>query len=92
VAKARLRGNLDRVQATVEGLLRQLAHYDNLPAQLNAGRQNTLDNAVYFANFLEEATAGPVDYQNFGQDLRTIQRFLTFACAHNSHTVFFEFG
>ncbi len=92
VAKERLRGNIDRVQATIEGLLSRLASYDDLPRRLDPGLQDTLQNAVYFASFLQEADAGPIDYHNFGQDLRTIQRFLALARVHSSHTVYFQVG
>jgi hypothetical protein len=91
-AKARLQDNLDRVQATVDGLLNGLASYDNLPARLDAGRRDTLNNATYFAYFGVEASANLPDYvYNFGKDLRTVQRFLAFARSHGSHTIYFEF-
>lgn len=92
-ANANLAGNLDNVLAIIEGLLSKLMAIDNLPGQLDAGHRDTLNNAVYFADFLREAGTGEIEYldNNFGQDLRAFQWFLHFAKSHGSTMVYFEY-
>ncbi|MBG8552550.1 hypothetical protein [Hymenobacter guriensis] len=90
-AKTRLSGNVDRVLATVEGLLGALAIVDNLPAHLD-DEQGRLDNTVYFADFLKPAGEGELDHldNNFGQDLRAFRYFLLLVKQHGGTTVYFE--
>lgn len=90
-AKAGLQDNLDRVQATVEGLLSGLARIENLPQRLATSRHASLE---YFASFHAEIAPVSADHkpQSFQQDLHTLHQFLLFARHHGSRTVHFEFG
>lgn len=89
--KARLTGNLDRVTATIEGLLGKLAEITNLPSLLTDNGLDTLGNDVYFADFWLDRENGYID-NSFGQDLRNFKRFLDYARSKGSKTVYFEYG
>ncbi|MBF9140198.1 hypothetical protein [Hymenobacter properus] len=89
--KARAAGNLDRVLATVEGLLNRLAPVDNLPSLLKNEGFTSGDYEPYFGNFLTDTGDGYIG-NNFGQDLRNLKRHLNYIKAAGGTTVFFEFG
>jgi hypothetical protein len=89
-ANAALAGNIDRVTATVKGLLMQLATVEDLPSRLRPDKENTLDSTAYFANFSASRMSA---YDNtFGQDLRNFKNFLDYAKGLRSETVFFVYG
>lgn len=90
-AKARLAGNINRVAATIDGLLRKLHGINDLPNLLTAHGHDTLDHKIYFADFLLDRENGYID-NSFGQDLRNFKRFLEFAKSKGSSTVYFELG
>lgn len=89
--KANLAGNIDKVLATVEGLLSKLADVPNLPSLLDNYEYDTLYSPVYFSDFHLDRENGYID-NSFGQDLRNFRRFLEYAKSKGSTTVYFEFG
>ena len=90
-AKARLAGNVDRVQATVEALLTRLSEVDDLPHRLTAADDAEADYAPYFADFLSNPGDGYID-NNFGQDLRNFNSYLHYVKEAGGTTVFFTYG
>ncbi|SES92031.1 hypothetical protein [Hymenobacter actinosclerus] len=89
-ASAAMAGNIDRVTATVEGLLTQLTTMEDLPSRLRPDPEDTLYATAYFANF---SAARMNAYDNtFGQDLRNFRSFLEYAKGKGSETVFFVYG
>ncbi len=89
--KAAFTGNLPAVLATVQQLLERLAHVDNLPSLLNAHGNDILGYEYYFADFLVDKGKGYIG-NNFGQDLRNLERFLQFAQSHGATTAWFSYG
>jgi dynactin complex subunit len=87
---AALAGNIDRVTATVEGLLTQLTTMEDLRSRLRTDEEDTLYSTAYFANFSASRMNA---YDNtFGQDLRNFKNFLDYAKGKGSETVFFVYG
>ncbi|MBO2013127.1 hypothetical protein [Hymenobacter negativus] len=83
-------GNIDRVTATVEGLLTQLTTMDDLLSRLRPIEEDTFYSTAYFANFSASRMNA---YDNtFGQDLRNFKNFLDYAKGKGSETVFFVYG
>lgn len=89
--KAAFTGNLPAVLATVQQLLAQLARIDNLPALLDAHGNDILGYEYYFTDFLVDKGQGYIG-NNFGQDLRNLERFLQFAQSHGATTAWFSYG
>jgi len=90
-AKEKLKGNINRVIDTIDGLLSKLPNIDNLPSLLNHGTRDTLNSKVYFADFSIDACKGYIG-NNFGQDLRNFKRFLEHAKSKGAQTVYFIYG
>lgn len=89
-SNAAMAGNIDRVTATVEGLLTQLATIEDLPSRLRLDKEDTLYSTAYFANFSASRMNA---YDNtFSQDLRNFRSFLDYAKGEGSETVFFVYG
>jgi hypothetical protein len=89
--KANLQGNIDRVTKTVTALIEKLNTIDNLPSLLLPTDSDTLENEDYFSAFQTDQGES-YRHNNFGQDLRNFKRFLEFAKAHGTTTVWFEYG
>jgi hypothetical protein len=89
--KAALAGNLPIVLATVQQLLKRLASIENLPALLNAYGNDILGYDYYFTDFLFDKGQGYIG-NNFGQDLRNLERFLKFVQSHGATTAWFSYG
>ena len=89
--KAAIAGNLPAVLATVQQLLERLATINNLPTLLDAHGNDILGYDYYFTDFLTDKGEGYIG-NNFGQDLRNLERFLQFAQSHGSATVWFTYG
>jgi hypothetical protein len=89
-AAVAIAGNIDRVTATLQALLTQLAPIVDLPNRLLPDPGDTLQGESYFANF---SAAKRNKYDNtFGQDLRNFKSFLDYAKSKGSETVFFVYG
>jgi hypothetical protein len=89
--KAAFTGNLPAVLATVHQLLERLALIDNLPSLFDAHDNDILGNDYYFTDFLVDKGQGYIG-NNFGQDLRNLERFLRFAQSHGATTAWFSYG
>jgi hypothetical protein len=89
--KAAFTGNLPAVLATVQLLLERLAHINNLPDLLDAYGNDILGYEYYFTDFLVDKGQGYIS-NNFGQDLRNLERFLRFAQSHGATTAWFSYG
>jgi hypothetical protein len=89
--KAAFTGNLPAVLTAVQQLLERLARIDNLPNLLDAHGNDILGYAYYFTDFLVDKGQGYID-NNFGQDLRNLERFLRFAQSHGATTAWFSYG
>lgn len=89
-AKLKLTNNIDSVLQTMSNLISKLNTIGNLPKQLIDTDFDSLNNAFYFADFTVDKGKGHID-NNFGQDLRNLERFLKYCKARNTKTVFFYF-
>jgi hypothetical protein len=89
--KAKLQSNIDLVLLTVAKLIEKLSPIDNLPSLLLPTDFDTLQNEEYFSEFQIDKGDGYIG-NNFGQDLRNFQRFLEFAKANGTTTVWFGYG
>lgn len=87
--EAPLKNNIVELISVFDAMIAQLSQIPNLPALLLPTTFDTLDNANYFADFNKEE--GHYVNNNFGQDLRTIQRFLSFARENDSKTIGFHY-
>ena len=87
----KLSGNIDKVLFTIDKLIGKLSTIENLPDRLIQTDFDTLNNAVYFSDFNIDKGKGYID-NNFGQDLRNFKRFLEFAKAQGTKTVWFVYG
>jgi len=88
--EAAIANNIERVAATVDALLAQLAQLDDLPSKLIPTIDDALGNAYYFANFAQ--AGGNWMNNTFGQDLRNFKNFLDYAMSQGTTTVFFVYG
>lgn len=90
VQKAKLQGNIHLVLKTITALIDKLNLIDNLANLLD---QTDLDSLGrdYFADFHFDKGDGYIG-NNFGQDLRNFKRFLDFAKANGTTTVWFNYG
>jgi hypothetical protein len=84
--KANLEGNLETVRATVEALLDRLSVLPALATHLTS----SWEQEAYFSDFTQDPGDGYID-NNLGQDLRNFKRFLEYAKAHGSTTVYFRY-
>ena len=91
INKIKLTGNIDRVLLTVNNLIDKLNLIENLPALLLPIKRDTLKNNSYFADFQIDK-AKEYTENNFGQDLRNLNRFLTLAKKNGIETVWFNYG
>lgn len=87
----RLKGNIDKVLATINDLIEKLSLIDNLPQILNDSGWDTLNYKIYFTDFNVDKGEGYIG-NNFGQDLRNFKRFLEFAKERGANTVYFNYG
>lgn len=90
-SKEKLKGNIDKVIVTLTTLIDKLSKIYNLPNLLNDNGWDSLDNQTYFADFNKDNELGYIN-NNFGQDLRNLRRFLEYAKAKDSTTVYFTYG
>jgi len=86
-----LKGNIDRVLATISALIEKLSVIDNLPQLLDDSGWDTLNYEVYFTDFNVDKGEGYIG-NNFGQDLRNFKRFVEFARERGANTVYFNYG
>jgi len=89
--KLEMQGNIDKVLKTIDSLISKLTAIDNLPALLEPTDFDTLGNEEYFAHFTTDTGDGYIG-NNFGQDLRNFKRFLEYAKAKSTTTVWFTYG
>ena len=86
-----LKNNIDLVSNTVESLIQKLSGINDLEKRLDDGGRDTLEYAVYFANFNSDNNEG-YTRNSFGQDLRNFKRFLELAKSKSATTVWFNYG
>ncbi|WP_298518711.1 hypothetical protein [uncultured Kordia sp.] len=84
-------GNITTVLQTLNALLEKLSSIDNLPSLLLPTDFDTLNNAYYFSDFMQDKGKGYID-NNFGQDLRNFKRFVEAALASGNKTIWFSYG
>jgi hypothetical protein len=89
--KIKLDGNISKVLNTVNELIEKLTLIDDLPTVLLPTKRDTLKNNIYFADFQIDKGQDDVG-NNFGQDLRNLSRFLTFAQQKGIETVWFNYA
>ncbi len=83
--------NVSKVITTVSMLIEKLSVIDNLPDLLNDNGYDTLGYKEYFGNF-NAANNGSYVNNNFGQDLRNMNRFLEYAKSKGAGSVYFSYG
>jgi hypothetical protein len=83
--------NIDKVHETISDLISKLSTIDNLPTLLSDNGWDSLNNETYFADFNVDKGEGYIG-NNFGQDLRNFIRFIEYAKAHGSKTIYFRYG
>lgn len=83
--------NIDKVHKTISDLISKLSNIDNLPTLLSDNGWDSLNNETYFADFNIDKGQGYIG-NNFGQDLRNFKRFIEYAKAHGSKTIYFRYG
>lgn len=86
-----IKGNIDRVLKTVEALINQLSHTDDLEKKLTTHGYDTLGNDVYFSNFNDEQSENDFT-DHFGEDMRNFKRFLEYAKSKGTTTIYFNYG
>jgi len=86
-----LKNNIDLVLNTVGSLIQKLSVIDDLDEKLDDGGHDTLEYAVYFADFNSDSNEG-YTRNNFGQDLRNFKRCLDLAKSKGATTVWFNYG
>ena len=91
VKRDNLNGNIEKVLATINGLIDKLSAMDNLPQLLNDSGWDTLDSKVYFADFNVDKGDGYIG-NNFGQDLRNFKKLLEYLNERGVSTVYFYYG
>lgn len=89
--KQKLTGNIDRVLDLISTLIDKLSSIDNLSQLLLPTNFDTLSNNEYFLDFNKDKGDGYIG-NNFGQDLRNFKRFLEYAKANGTETVWFNYG
>jgi hypothetical protein len=89
--KDNLKGNINIVLKTIDSLILNLTHIDNLDKRLDNNGEDTLGYEFYFTDFDKDKGEGYID-NNFGQDLRNFKRFLVFAKEYGATTVWFNYG
>lgn len=90
-SKEKLKGNIDKVLETIEKLIERLSNIKDLELLLTDNGYDTLENEIYFADFNRDKGEGYID-NNFGQDLRNLNRLLKYAKAKGSTMVYFNYG
>lgn len=83
-------GNIDEVIKTINLLIKKLSKIEDLPSLLLKTNFDTLGNERYFSNFNKNLGEGYID-NNFGQDLRNLREYVTFAKSIGAETVYFSF-
>ena len=83
--------NISKVITTVSTLIEKLSVIENLPDLLNDNGYDTLGHKEYFGNF-NAANNGSYINNNFGQDLRNMNRFLEYAKGKGVGSVYFTYG
>lgn len=89
--KESLRGNIDKIIATLRSLIDSLSKIDNLPVLIAPTSFDSLNNNWYFADFNKDNSNNYIE-NNFGQDLRNLKRFLEFAKSKGATTAWFQYG
>lgn len=89
--RERLNGNIDRVLATITGLIEKLSVIDDLHQMLDDSGWDVLDYGIYFTDFNMDKGGGYIG-NNFGQDLRNFRRLLEYAKERGAATVYFDYG
>lgn len=84
-------GNLENVLSFLEQLITRLSQVPNLAEVLESADFDTPYGNNYFADFNKEQTES-YPLNNFGQDLRNIQRYLTLSKEYGATTAWFEYG
>lgn len=85
----KMKGNIDKVLKTINGLIDKLSLIENLPPQLNSYGWDSIGYDQYFIDF--NTDKGDM-HPNFGQDLRTFKRFLEYAKDKGATTVYLQYG
>ena len=86
-----LKGNIDNVLATINGLIEKLSMIETLSQMLNDSGWDTLNYKTYFTDFNIDKGEGYIG-NNFGQDLRNFKRLLEYAKERGAATVYFDYG
>jgi hypothetical protein len=89
--KEKVSNNIELILQTVSALIYSLSEIDDLPGLLFETDYDTLSNATYFADFNTDKGDGYIG-NNFGQDLRNFKRFLEYAKAKGSTTIWFTYS
>lgn len=90
-SRENLKGNIDRVLATINQLIETLSSTDNLIESLKDSGHDTLGYKEYFTDFNVNKGEGYIG-NNFGQDLRNFKSFLDYAKSQGASTVYFRYG
>lgn len=84
------KNNIDIVLRTIQDLKNKLQTISDLNSLLTPTNFDTLNNASYFSQFMEDLGDGYID-NNFGQDIRNFERFLLLAKSKGTKTVGFHY-
>lgn len=85
----KMKGNIEKVLATINALIDKLSQTNNLPQQLNSHGYDSIGYDKYFIDFnIDKGDLHP----NFGQDLRNFKRFLDYAKDKGVTTVCLVYG
>lgn len=84
-------GNIDQIQALLQFLLKELAAIPDLEQRFEKTERDTLNRAVYFLDFEVDKGDGYIG-NNFGQDLRNFERFVSLAKIKGAQMVYFSVG
>lgn len=90
-ARAKIEGNINRIKDIISQIIMGLSQLENLEDKLWDNDYDTLCHKEYFSDFNRTRNT-PYINNNFGQDLRNLERFLIFAIQKNAKTVWFEYG
>ena len=87
----KLKGNIDKVAYTINELSEKLNQIENLPELLIPSDFYSFPVEEYFSDFRVDKGDGYIG-NNFGQDLRNFQRFLSYIKSQGAETVWFKYG
>lgn len=89
--KQDLSNNLDKVTFTVDSLIDNLSHINNLVSLLLPTERDTIGREKYFKDFKVDKGDGYIG-NNFGQDMRNFKNFLDYAKNNGATGVHFNYG